>query len=116
ETRMSTGQPARKGPSMAKLRTCALIAGAALSLVPFAGCNPFTMGLATPIPVPAWVTERMEEKYCHKNAFRTPVMPPIREGFPPPLCEDPPDEAMVLRAMEHVRRGVPYFYEEFRDD
>jgi hypothetical protein len=43
-------------------------------------------------------------------------MPPIREGFPPPLCEDPPDEAMVLRAMIHVTRGVPFVYEEFRDD
>ncbi len=74
------------------------------------------MGLATPIPVPPWVTERMEEKYCWKNDFRTPIMPPIREGFPPPLCEDPPDEARILRAMPHVHRGVPYFYEEFRDN
>ena len=73
------------------------------------------MGLATPIPVPPWVTERMEEKYCHKNDFRTPIMPPIREGFPPPTCEDPPDEARVLR-LAHVTRGVPYFCEEFRDN
>jgi hypothetical protein len=43
-------------------------------------------------------------------------MPPIREGFPPPVCEDPPDESMVLRAMLRVTRGVPYVYEEFRDD
>jgi hypothetical protein len=58
----------------------------------------------------------MEEKYCNKNDYRTPVMPPIREGFPPPLCEDPPDDAMVLRAMPHVTRGFPYVYEEHRDD
>jgi len=57
----------------------------------------------------------MEEKYLHKNDYRTPVMPPIREGFPPPICEDPPDDAMVLRAMLHIPRGVPYVYEEFRD-
>ena len=50
------------------------------------------------------------------NDYRTPIMPPIPPGFPPPLCEDPPDEAMVLRAMPHVARGVPYVYEEFRDD
>ena len=31
-------------------------------------------------------------------------------------CEDPPDDAMVIRAMPHVTRGVPYFYEEFRDN
>jgi hypothetical protein len=80
------------------------------------GCNPYTMGFATPIPIPAWVTERMEEKYCYKNDQRTPIMPPIREGFPPPTCEDPPDEASILRAMPHVKRGVPYFCEEFRDD
>src|SRR5262249_54456521 len=93
-----------------------LLAGAVLVPLGLAGCNPFGMGIATPIPVPPWVTERMEEKYCWKNDFRTPIMPPIREGFPPPLCEDPPDESMVLRAMIHVTRGIPYFYEEFRDD
>jgi hypothetical protein len=74
------------------------------------------MGIATPVPVPAWTTERMQEKYCVQNDFRTPVLPPIPEGSPPPLCEDAPDEAMVLRAMEHVARGMPYIYEEFRDD
>jgi hypothetical protein len=58
----------------------------------------------------------MEEKYCWTNDFRTPVLPPILEGFPPPLCEDPPDEARILRAMPHVVRGVPFFYEEFRDN
>lgn len=100
---------------MNKLRTCGLIAGAALALVT-AGCAPFNMGIYTPIPVMPWVSERMEEKYCVRNDFRTPIMPPIREGFPPPLCEDPPDEAMVLRAMPHVRRGEPYIYEQFRDD
>src|SRR5262249_10398334 len=99
---------------MGTLRTCALLAGTALSLMTSAGCNPLSMGLLTPFPVTPWVTERMEEKYCHKNDFRTPILPPIREGFPPPMCEDPPDIAMVLRAMEHVRRGMPYFYEEFR--
>jgi hypothetical protein len=85
------------------------------------GCYPFeiqpySMGLATPIPVPPWVTERMEEKYAYRNDYRTTIMQPIREGFPPPLCEDPPDDAQVLRTMFDVVRGIPYFYEEFRDD
>jgi hypothetical protein len=80
------------------------------------GCmTPFSMGIFTPIPVPPWVTERMEEKYCWKNDFRTPVMPPIPEGKTV-ICEDPPDDARILRAMPQVCRGVPYFYEEFRDD
>ena len=97
------------------MRTLLLLA---LAIAPAAGlgCYPYAMGIFTPIPVPPWVTERMEEKYCYKNDQRTPIMPPIREGFPPPLCEDPPDDSMVLRAMPHVKRGVPYFCEEFRDD
>jgi hypothetical protein len=100
---------------MAKLRTLMLVAAAALTPPSLSGCNPFAMGIATPIPVPPWVTERMEEKYCFKNDTRTPVMPPIKEGTRP-FCEDPPALAEVLRAMPHVRRGVPYFYEEFRDN
>ena len=94
-----------------------LLLWAAVVLAPLAaGCAPFSMGILTPIPVPPWVTERMEEKYCYPNDFRTPILPPIREGFPPPTCEDQPDDARVLRALEHVTRGVPYFYEEFRDN
>jgi hypothetical protein len=92
-----------------------LLAGAMLaSLV--GGCNPYTMGVFTPIPVPPWVTERMEQKYCGYNDFRTPIMPPIREGYPPPTCEDPPDQAQILRAIPQVKRGIPYVCEEFRDD
>ena len=97
-------------------RTLLLWAAAVLAPWAAAGCAPFSMGILTPIPVPPWVTERMEEKYCYPNDFRTPVLPPIREGFPPPTCEDQPDDARVLRALEHVTRGVPYFYEEFRDN
>ena len=91
----------------------------AAAVVPTAGtgCLPGSQGIfLLPTPVQPWVTERMEDKYAHKNDFRTPVLPPIREGFPPPICEDPPSEQEVLRAMPRVSRGVPYFYEEFRDD
>jgi hypothetical protein len=102
-----------------KLRAGLWIAAAILSALGGSGCNqahPFSMGLATPIPVPPWVTERMEEKYAHRRDYETVIMPPIRPGFPPPLCEDPPDDARVIRAMRDVTRGVPYFFEEFRDD
>jgi hypothetical protein len=101
---------------MSKVRTVVLLAAAVVAPAGLSGCHIFSMGFATPIPVPAWVTERMEEKYCYKNDWRTPILPPIREGFPPPLCEDPPDEARILRAMPHVCRGIPYIYEEFRDN
>jgi hypothetical protein len=100
---------------MRKLRALVLLA-ALLAPSGAGGCIPYSMGLATPVPMPPWVTERMEEKYVHLNDFRTPILAPIREGFPPPLCEDPPDEARILRALPHVTRGIPYFYEEHRDN
>jgi hypothetical protein len=107
---------------MRYLRTAVLLALAVVMPLSAGGClngfgfYPFSMGIWTPIPVPPWVTERMEEKYCYKDDFRTPIMPPIREGFPAPLCEDPPSDGEVLRAMPHVRRGFPYVCEQFRDD
>ena len=79
------------------------------------GCNLFGLGWLTPVPVQPWVAERMDEKYMHKNDGRVPIMPPIRDGYPPPICEDPPSDGEVLRAMPRVARGVPYVYEEFRD-
>jgi hypothetical protein len=105
---------------MRTLRTYAIL-GILLASVTMTGCfphmvHPFSMGFATPVPVPAWVPERMEEKYCFKDDHRTAILPPIRPGFPPPLCEDPPSEEQVLRTMIHVKRGVPYLVEEFRDN
>jgi hypothetical protein len=82
----------------------------------FTGCNVFGMGWGTPIPVQPWVAERMEEKYSAKNDGRAPLMPPIRDGYPAPICEDPPSDREVLRTMPRVARGVPYVYEQFRDD
>jgi hypothetical protein len=109
-----------------KLRALVLLA-AVLAPLAATGCDPltgmhllvhpFSMGIATPVPVPPWVTENFERKYLwNRTDFRSVVMPPIAEGFPPPTCEDPPDEATVLRALEDVIRGVPYVLEEFRDD
>ena len=100
---------------MFRIRRLLLLAAAVLPSVA-AGCNPFTMGLFTPIPVQPWVAERMDQKYNHRNDGRVPIMPPIRDGFPPPICEDPPTDGEILRAMPRVARGVPYIYEEFRDD
>jgi hypothetical protein len=101
---------------MAKVRTWCLRAG--LLVAPFlaAGCFPPLAWVASFSCVQPWVTERMEDKYAHKNDYRTSILPPIREGFPPPICEDPPSEQEILRCMPRVTRGVPYAYEEFRDD
>ena len=92
---------------MAGLRHKLLLAGIMLAPLLGAGCL---------VPNQPWVTERFEDQYLHKNDYRTPIMPPIREGFPPPLCVDEPSEQEVLRAMPRVARGVPFYYEEFRDD
>ena len=100
---------------MRSVRSWLLLAGALLGPFIAAGCMPYSMGIFTPVPVPPWVTERMEDKICWKNDFRTPVMPPIPAGFRP-LCEDPPDRATILRTMPRVTRGIPFVYEEFRDD
>jgi hypothetical protein len=68
------------------------------------------------VPMPPWVAERMDEKYQHPNDWRTPVMPPVRDGFPAPICEDPPTDREVLRTMPQMSRSIPFVYEEFRDN
>lgn len=81
-----------------------------------AGClNPFSLGVLTPVPMQPWVADRINERLTNRNDFRTPILPPIPAGHRP-LCEDAPDKAEILRAMPRVARGVPYFYEEHRDD
>jgi len=66
--------------------------------------------------VQPWVATRLDEKLGHKHDHTTPIMPPIRDGFPAPLCEDPPSDREVLRSLPKGIRGVPEVYEEFRDD
>ena len=84
------------------------------------GCvpNPFFYSANAPVPypVPPWVSERMVEKYDTRYRLRTPIMPPILPGQPAPTCDDPPSEDEVIRTMPPVVRGVPFIYEEFRDD
>ena len=73
------------------------------------------VGMLPPLPIPAWVPDRVEERLMHKNDNRTPLLPPIPPGYTP-KCEDPPDIQSILRAMPRVARGLPGIYEEFRDD
>jgi hypothetical protein len=102
---------------MARLKYSVLLAGLLGVVFSAGGCliSPFSMGFATPIPMQPWVAERIEERMCHRNDHRTPIMPPVPPGHTP-LCEDPPDRAEIKRAMPRVTRGVPYIYEEFHDD
>jgi hypothetical protein len=91
-----------------------------LGLVACAGLNASGCGFHPAafllVPTQPWVADRMTEKYQHTNDHRTPILPPVRDGFPPPLCEDAPSDREVLRLLPRVARGAPYIYEEFRDD
>src|ERR1700722_16402597 len=99
---------------MNQLRAVILVAGAFLA--PWAsGCNPFSMGIFTPIPVPPWVGYQIESKLENTSDFNTVILAPTPPGYRP-LCEEPPDRATILRAMPPVIRGIPYVLEEFRDD
>lgn len=68
------------------------------------------------VPVAPWVTERMNDKYQKSAKERTAVLPPILPGQPVPLCEDPPSDEEVIRALGRVKRGIPFISEEFRDN
>jgi hypothetical protein len=107
---------------MAKTRALAMTLLGVGLLVGGAGCfgainNPLIIGSApVPVPVPPWVGERLETKYTDRFKPRTPIMPPILPGMPLPTCEDPPGDEEVIRALPQVTRGIPFIYEEFRDD
>jgi hypothetical protein len=120
ETRAPQAPKRRRGTRimhrMHRIRRCLslLAIGGLTSLL--GGCfNPLVFGPLTPIPMPAWVADHINERLENKNDFRTPILPPIPPGFRP-ICEDPPGEAEILRAMPRVARGVPFIYEEHRDD
>ena len=104
---------------MARMRRLLLAVIGVGLLSSMSGCSlfPLLIGQAPmSIPVPPWVSERMEEKYTQRFRERTPVMPPILPGSPAPTCDDPPSDEEVIRALPRVARGVPFLYEEFRDD
>ncbi len=100
---------------MSGFRKLGLFAATVVPAVFATGCYPFAMGIFTPIPIQPWVAERMTEKYTPASYDRAVIMPPIRDGYPLPLCEDPPGDNEVLRMLKHTR-GVPYVYEQFFDD
>jgi hypothetical protein len=83
------------------------------------GCGHFPLLIGSapvPIPVPPWVSERMQEKYDDRLKERSPILAPILPGAPLPTCEDPPYEEEMIRALPKVARGIPYIYQEFRDN
>jgi hypothetical protein len=101
---------------MRTFRRWLYLAGILLAPATISGCFPFSLGVGTPIPVQPWVADQIQERLVDgRNDRKAPVLPPIPPGHQA-LCEDPPERAEVLRAMPRVTRGVPYIYEEFRDD
>jgi hypothetical protein len=97
------------------LRRCLLLSVALIPCVTSGCFNPLGMGIATPLPVPPWVAENIQERIENQSDHRTPILPPIPPGYRP-IAEDPPDRAEILRAMPRVTRGVPFVFEEHRDD
>jgi len=82
------------------------------------GCVPLhalTLAAHT-VPVPPWTADRLEEKFAARLKHRTAILPPIPPGTKPPACLDLPSEEEIIRALPKVTRGIPYLYEEFRDD
>jgi hypothetical protein len=99
---------------MKTFRKWMLLASALLCLGG-SGCSPFAMGIGTPIPVQPWMADQVESRLINFSDHNTVILGPIPPGYRP-LCEDIPDRATILRAMPPVVRGVPYVFEEFRDD
>jgi hypothetical protein len=68
------------------------------------------------VAVPPWTAEPIEERLTHRFTPHTPIMPPLIPGQPVPTCDDPPSDEEVIRALPKLVRGMPFIYEEFRDD
>ncbi|MBI2807538.1 MAG: hypothetical protein HYX68_21365 [Planctomycetes bacterium] len=97
---------------MKDLRKWLFVAGV-LSIPSFlSGCG---MGLATPVPVQPWVADQIKDRFESRNDHKVPILPAIPPGHRA-YCEDPPDQQEILRTLPKVTRGIPYIYEEFRDE
>jgi len=92
---------------MTRLKSALMVLAAAVALpIVSTGCL-----------IQPWAYDRMQNRYLHTNDHKTPILPPLRAGFPVPRCEDPPSDQEVMRVFNERRiRGVPYVYEEFQDD
>jgi hypothetical protein len=100
---------------MKSLRSWLFLAGFSLAIAGGNGCVPMSMGIFTPVPVQPWMSDQVENRMQNPSDHKTTVLGPIPAGYRP-LCEDPPDRSTILRALPPVTRGVPYMYEQFRDD
>ncbi len=73
--------------------------------------------LAAALLAPAVAQEGDDRPLKHHNPDgRVPTLPPVRADAPPPVCEDAPSDAEILRALPRVARGLPGVCEMFRDD
>ncbi len=68
-----------------------------------------------PVPVPAYMSQRMEDKMWEDERYnRVPVIDPIEGENAPIFCVDPPSEDQVIRAMprSHTGAGGVAFFQE----
>ena len=65
---------------------------------------------------------KLAECYLRESADTRwdPLLPPVGEDDPQPICNDPPSDEECLQLLLHhwprVHRGIPYHFEESRDD
>jgi hypothetical protein len=78
--------------------------------------NPASWGTTSPVtPIMMPPTPPAVESKA-KNDSRVPIAQPIRKGVPLPICEDPPSDEEILRAMRREAPGIPGICEVLHDD
>ena len=66
-----------------------------------------------PVPVPAYLSQRMEDKLWEDERYnRVPVLDPVEGENAPIFCVDPPSEDQVIRAMPETGAGGVAFFQE----
>jgi hypothetical protein len=108
-----------------KKRFCSavLIALSAISLMSGTGCSYNLIfsgpefGPATfPVPVSPYFQDRKEGRFWeHERYERVPVLGPITAGGPA-VALDPPSADEIMRALPRVSGGIPFLYEQSRNN
>ncbi|MFN8706014.1 MAG: hypothetical protein ACK50J_04990, partial [Planctomyces sp.] len=66
-----------------------------------------------PVPVPAYLSQRMEDKLWEDERYnRVPVLDPVEGENAPIFCVDYPSEDQVIRAMPETGAGGFAFFQE----
>lgn len=103
--------------------SAALFALVVATLIPAGGCSYDLFwsgpeyGIATfPIPVSPFYQDRREDRFWeHERYERAPILGPITAGGAP-VALDPPSDDEIMRAMPTIEGGLPFLYEQHRNN